>query len=344
MPAYIARRILLASLTMIIMSMLTFVVVSLPEGDYVDELVLHAQQGVGDQMRAEADQMREYYGLDKPAIVQYFRWVSRIVTKLEFAHSYGRTTNYNGLAGFSPGRDVTEIIAEPMKLTIALTAFTIALTWMMGIPIGIYSAVRQHSIGDYVFTFAGFTGLAVPDFLLGLVMMWVFFARRYLDLSVGGLFSGNYAEAPWSAGKVVDLMQHLIIPAVVLGTSGTAGLIRIMRNNLLDELSRPYVTTARAKGLPGWKVVIKYPVRVAINPFISSIGQMLPALVGGSVIVSVVLSLPTLGPILLESIMDQDMYLAGAIILLLGLLTVIGILVSDLLLVLVDPRIKLFGR
>ena len=165
-----------------------------------------------------------------------------------------------------------------------------------------------------------------------------------MDLSVGGLFSGNYAEAPWSAGKVVDLMQHLIIPAVVLGTSGTAGLIRIMRNNLLDELSRPYVTTARAKGLPGWKVVIKYPVRVAINPFISSIGQMLPALVGGSVIVSVVLSLPTLGPILLESIMDQDMYLAGAIILLLGLLTVIGILVSDLLLVLVDPRIKLFGR
>ena len=237
---------------------------------------------------------------------------------------------------------IKRIISERLVYTISLAGFTIALTWIMAVPIGIYSAVRQHSLGDYVFTFIGFTGLAVPDFLLGLVMMYTFYA--YFGWSVGGLFSGNYSDAPWSFGKFVDLLQHLIIPGIVLGTAGTAGLIRIMRNNLMDEMGKPYVTTARAKGMSGWKVVVKYPVRVAINPFISGIGQMLPALVGGSVIVSVVLSLPTLGPILLHSIMDQDMYLAGAIILLLGLLSVIGILVSDLLLVVVDPRIKLYGK
>jgi peptide/nickel transport system permease protein len=341
MLAYVARRTLLAGLTMTIISVLTFTVVSLPEGDYVSELVRNAQKSHGDEQRAIADQLREYYGLDQPAAVQYFKWIGRIVTKLEFAHSFGQTYYQSG-PGFIPGRSVKEIIAEPLKLTIALTSFTIVITWLMGIPIGIYSAVRPHTVGDYVFTLVGFTGLAVPDFLLGLVLMYVFFA--YFDMSVGGLFSGNYSDAPWSFGKFVDLLQHLIIPGIVLGTAGTAGLIRIMRNNLMDEMGKPYVTTARAKGMSGWKVVVKYPVRVAINPFISGIGQMLPALVGGSVIVSVVLSLPTLGPILLHSIMDQDMYLAGAIILLLGLLSVIGILVSDLLLVVVDPRIKLYGK
>ena len=182
----------------------------------------------------------------------------------------------------------------------------------------------------------------MPDFLLGLVMMYAFFA--YFDMSVGGLFSGDYQDKGWSFAKFMDLVEHMIIPAVVLGTSGTASLIRVMRNNLLDELRKPYVTTARAKGMTGWKVVLKYPVRVAVNPFISGIGQTLPALVGGSVIVSVVLSLPTLGPVLLDSIRAQDTYLSGAIILLLGLLTVIGILISDLLLVVVDPRIRLYGR
>ena len=337
MLAYIVRRILLAALTMVIMSMLTFVVISLPEGDYVDVLIQAAQRHEGDYARTVAKQLREYYGLEKPAAVQYWNWVFRIVTKLEFSHSFGSIGFDTSL---EYGRDVREIIAEPLKLTIALTSFTIALTWLMGLPIGIYSAVRQHTIGDYVFTFIGFTGLAVPDFLLGLVLMWVFFA--YFDMSVGALFSGDYQDAPWSVAKLINLLQHMVMPAVVLGTSGTAGLIRIMRNNLLDELSRPYVTTARAKGLPGWKVVIKYPVRVAINPFISGIGQTLPALVGGSVIVSVVLSLPTLGPVLLDSIRAQDTHLAGAIILLLGLLTVIGILISDLLLAVVDPRIRLY--
>ena len=174
----------------------------------------------------------------------------------------------------------------------------------MGIPIGIYSAVRQHIVGDYVFTFVGFTGLAVPDFILGLVLMYLFFA--YFDMSVGGLFSGDYEVAPWSFGKVVDLLKHLIIPGIVLGTSGTAGLIRVMRNNLLDELNKPYVATAQAKGMTTWKLVVKYPLRVALNPFISSLGQLLPALIGGSVIVSVVLSLPTLGPFMLNALLNKD--------------------------------------
>ena len=320
-----------------VISLLTFVVMQLPEGDYVTELIRQAERQVGDDARAYESQMREFYGLDKPAWQQYYRWISRIVTKLEFADSFGTLDNT-----YDNGRSVKEMLQQPIKLTIALTAFTISLTWLMGIPIGIYSAIRQHTIGDYFFTFIGFSGLAVPDFLLGLVLMYVFYA--YFDMSVGGLFSGDYQLAGWGYGKVMDLLRHMIIPAIVLGTSGTAGLIRIMRNNLLDELGRPYVTTARAKGLVGWKTILKYPVRVAINPFISGIGQMLPALVGGSVIVSVVLSLPTVGPILLAGIMRQDTYVVGAIILLLGLLSVIGILISDILLVVVDPRIRLYGQ
>ena len=320
-----------------VISLLTFVVMQLPEGDYVTELIRQAERQVGDDARAYESQMREFYGLDKPAWQQYYRWISRIVTKLEFADSFGTLDNT-----YDNGRSVKEMLQQPIKLTIALTAFTISLTWLMGIPIGIYSAIRQHTIGDYFFTFIGFSGLAVPDFLLGLVLMYVFYA--YFDMSVGGLFSGDYQLAGWGYGKVMDLLRHMIIPAIVLGTSGTAGLIRIMRNNLLDELGRPYVPTARAKGLVGWKTILKYPVRVAINPFISGIGQMLPALVGGSVIVSVVLSLPTVGPILLAGIMRQDTYVVGAIILLLGLLSVIGILISDILLVVVDPRIRLYGQ
>ena len=215
------------------------------------------------------------------------------------------------------------------------------ITWTLAIPIGIYSAVRQHTIGDYIFTFLGFTGIAVPDFLLALVAMYLLYT--YFDYSVGTLHSGEYEFAPWSFGKVIDMLEHLIIPAIVLGTSGTAGLIRILRNNLLDELNRPYVVTATAKGMPAWRVIVKYPVRVAINPFISGIGSMLPGLVSGSAIVSIVLSLPTLGPIFLEGIAKQDAMLSGSIILMLTSLSVVGVLISDVLLAVVDPRIKLTG-
>jgi peptide/nickel transport system permease protein len=245
-------------------------------------------------------------------------------------------------SSFAVERTVKEIIGDRIWLTIALTGFTAMVTWTFAIPVGIYSAVRQHSIGDYAFTLLGFSGLAVPDFLLGLVLMYVAFA--YFDQAVGGLFSGDFQDSSWSLAKVWDLFKHLWIPAIVLGTSGTASLIRIMRNNLLDELGKPYVATARAKGAISWRLIVKYPVRVAINPLISTVGYLLPALVSGSVIVSVVLSLPTLGPVLLDSIVQEDIYLAGFIILMLGVLTVIGTLISDILLAVVDPRIKYTGR
>ena len=233
-------------------------------------------------------------------------------------------------------RPVKELVGDRIALTIALTGFTRDVE----LRVGIYSAVRQHSLADYTFTIIGFSGLAVPDFLM--ILMYVGYA--YFDQSVGGLFSADYLQAPWSLGKAYDLLKHLWIPAIVLGTSGTASLIRIMRNNLLDELSRPYVVTAWAKGLGPVKLILKYPVRVAINPLVSTIGYLLPSLVSGSVIVSVVLSLPTLGPVLLNAVRAEDTYTAGFIILMLGILTVVGTLLSDILLVMVDPRIKVAGR
>ena len=237
---------------------------------------------------------------------------------------------------------IKDILGERMLMTVILAVSTVMFTWVMAIPIGIYTAVRQRSVEDYTFTFLGFIGLSVPDFMLALVMMY--FAFVWFDFSVGGLFSREYMQAPWSLGRIWDLLKHLIIPVVILGTSGTAGLIRILRANLLDELRKLYVVTARAKGLPELRLLLKYPVRVALNPLISTVGYILPFLISGSVIVSAVLSLPTVGPLLLQALLGEDMFLAGTIILFLGLLTVVGTLLSDLLLVLVDPRIRLEGQ
>ena len=326
MSNYIVKRLFLAAITTVAISILSFVIISLPEGDYVDRYIEELEMDGTSLSMAEAQNLREYYGLDEPIVIQYWKWASKIV-QLEFGQS------------FAQHRPIKELIAERLITTIALTGFTVILTWVFALPVGIYTAVRHNSIGDYTFTFIGFTGLAVPDFLLGLVLMYIAFA--YFDQSVGGLFSPQYLNAPWSFARIYDLFKHLWIPAIVIGTAGTAGLIRIMRNNLLDELGKPYVVTARSKGMTGWKVIIKYPVRVALNPFISGVGYLLPNLVGGSVIVSVVLSLPTMGPLLLNAILQQDMHLAGLIILLLGFLTVIGTLISDLLLVVADPRIRL---
>ena len=332
MLAYIVRRTLIALFTMVVISFLSYVIIELPPGDIVDRIVLWELQSTT-PTQEEEDQLREEWGLNRPVLVRYWKWISRIVLHADFGY-------YHTLSG--ERYSMQTLIAQRLPPTIYLTAFTMLITWSFAIPVGIYSAMRQHSIGDYAFTFLGFTGIAVPDFLLGLVLMYIAFA--YFNHSVGGLFSGSYVTAPWSIAKVLDLLKHLIIPGIVLGTSGTAALIRIMRNNLLDELNKPYVVTARSKGLVNWKLVVKYPVRVAINPFVSGIGAMLPALVSGSIIVSVVLSLPTLGPLLLNALEHQDSPTAGLIILLLGSLTVVGTLISDLLLVIVDPRIKLTGR
>ena len=336
MVAYIARRMILALFTIWVISILTFVIIELPEGDAAERTIsdLMAGGGVhGHVGNAELlDRLRDYMDLDKPQYVRYMKWIWRMLHgDLGFAYTAGEAAGYQGT--------IKKIIGDRLWMTVALTSFTIVVTWTFAIPVGIYSAVRQHSIGDYTFTLLGFTGLAVPDFLLGLVLMYIAYA--YFDQSVGGLFSADYANADWSVAKLLDLIEHLWIPAVVLGTSGTAGLIRVMRNNLLDELGKPYVVTARAKGVKSAKLIFKYPVRVAINPLISTVGYLLPSLVSGSVIVSVVLSLPTLGPVLLTAIQREDTNVAGFIILMLGMLTVIGTLISDLLLAVVDPRIKL---
>ena len=332
MLAYMSRRMFLALFTIWVISILSFVIIQLPEGDAADRFLDRLMQSgeLGDPRIAK--ELRAYLGLDKPMITRYWMWVWNLAQG-----DLGRSIAVWSDATSSQ-KPVKHVIGDRLWMTVVLTGFTILVTWSFAIPVGIYSAVRHHTIGDYTFTFLGFTGLAVPDFLLGLVLMYIAFA--YFDQSVGGLFSGEYVYAEWSWGRFLDLLEHLWIPALVLGTAGTAGLIRIMRNNLLDELAKPYVVTARAKGLSGWKVVIKYPVRVALNPLVSTVGWVLPSIVSGATITAVVLGLPTTGPLLLRALMNQDMCLAGSMVMMLSMLTLVGTLISDLLLLWLDPRIR----
>ena len=308
-------------------SFISFVLIQLPPGDYVTTYIatLAASNEIVDQNTA-AD-LRSRFGLDQPMIVQYWKWITNILLYGDFGLS------------FEWQQPVSELIWERMSLTLVLTFSTLLLTWGIALPIGMFSAVKKYSIGDYVVTFFSFLGLAVPSFLLALVLMY--FAAVEFGQSVGGLFSEQYQNAPWNFDKFIDFLQHLWIPVVILGVSGTASLRRVMRANMLDELNRPYVTTARAKGLSEFTLLVKYPMRLALNPFISTIAWLLPNLVSGSIIVAIVMSLPTAGPLLLQSLMSQDMYLAGAFILLICALTVVGSLISDILLALVDPRIRL---
>ena len=310
-----------------VISVLAFILIRLPPGDFVTNYIstlAASNEPVDQQMAAD---LRARFGLDQPMIVQYWKWVSGIVFRGDFGYS------------FEWQQPVSDLIWERMGLTLVLTFATLLLTWALALPIGVYSAVRKYSIGDYTATFFSFLGLAVPSFLLGLVLMYV--AATQFNQDVGGLFSQEYMTAPWGWGKVLDLAEHIWIPVVILAVSGTASLIRVMRANMLDELQKPYVTTARAKGLSEFRVLVKYPMRLALNPFISTIAWLLPNLVSGSVIVAIVLNLPTAGPLLLQSLMSQDMYLAGAFILLICALTLAGSLISDVLLALADPRIRL---
>jgi peptide/nickel transport system permease protein len=265
-------------------------------------------------------------GLNDPIIVQYWRWISDIV----FRGDFGQSLEWNAPVG--------TLIWDRLGLTLAISTLSMLFTWAIAIPVGVYSATRQYSVFDYLFTVFGFLGKGIPDFLLALVLMWIGFA--YMQIDVGGLFSPEYQTAPWSFDKVINLLSHLWIPIVVLATGGAAGLIRVMRANMLDELGKPYVETAYAQGLSERQVVWNYPVRVALNPFISTVGWALPALFSGDVITAVVLNLPTTGPLLLKALQMQDMYLAGSFILILSVFTVIGTLVSDVLLAWSDPRIR----
>jgi peptide/nickel transport system permease protein len=329
MLTYLLRRVMLSALTIVAISMISFAIIKLPPGDYVDAYVAQMAASGSVISQEAAANLRAQYGLDRPIYVQYFRWVS-----LAAQGNFGMAMEY--------GRPVTDVIGDRLWLTMAVSFAALIFTWLVALPIGIYSAMRQYSPLDYLFTFIGFIGLATPNFLLALLVLYVGF--KYFDLNVGGLFSPDYLDAPWSWGKVVDLLWHLPVPMIVLGLAATAQQIRVMRANLLDEKRKPYVVTARAKGLPEYRVILKYPVRVALNPFASTIGYTLPYIVSGSIIVSLVLSLPTVGPLLYKALIALDMFLAATIILLTGTLTVIGTLISDLLLVWIDPRIRLEGR
>jgi peptide/nickel transport system permease protein len=326
MLAYILRRLCIALGTVWVISVVSFAIIQLPPGDYVTSYIAQLMSTGTMVTQEEAANLRAQYGLDQPMYVQYAKWMWQVLQG-----NFGVSMEWK--------RPVTEVIGDRLLLTALLALTAIIFTWILAIPIGIYSAVRQYSLGDYAFTCIGFIGLAVPNFLLALVIMYLAFA--YFGASVGGLFSPEYLDAPWSWARMLDLLKHLWIPAIILSTAGTAQLIRILRANLLDELRKPYVVTARAKGLSELRAILKYPVRVALNPFISTVGYTLPYLVSGSIIVSIVLSLPTVGPLLLKALLAQDMFLAGTIVLLLGVMTVIGTLISDILLIWVDPRIRL---
>lgn len=326
MLRYILRRLLFMIPTLFAISLVAFAIIQLPPGDFLTSYMARlAAEGENVNQDTIAN-LRMRYGLDRPIYVQYWKWMKGVVQG-DFGLS------------FEWEQPVSQLIWGRLALTLVVSISTLLFTWIIAIPIGIYSATRQYSIGDYIATFFGFLGLATPNFLLALVLMVLVF--KVWGISIGGLFSSDYVLAPWTWAKVLDLLKHLVIPMIVLGTAGTAGLIRIMRANLLDELRKPYVVTGRAKGLDEQTLLLRYPVRAALNPFVSSMAFMLPRLVSGAVITSVVLSLPTTGPLLLKALMSQDMYLAGAFILLLSTLTVIGMLISDILLALLDPRIRL---
>jgi peptide/nickel transport system permease protein len=326
MLAYIGRRALLAMFTVWAISVLSFAIIQLPPGDYVTSYIAQMATMGSVVTDEEAQNLRIQYGLGQPIYVQYLKWMRLIVQG-----NFGTSMEWR--------RPVTEVIGDRLWMTMVVSVAALFITWVLALPIGIYSAVRQYSVGDYVATLVGFIGLAVPNFLLALVLLYLGFTL--FNANIGGLFSVEFQDAPWSLARTWDLLKHLPIPALILGLAGTAQQIRIMRANLLDELRKPYVVTARSKGLPESTVILKYPVRVALNPFASTIGYTLPYIVSGSIIVSIVLGLPTVGPLLLKALIAQDMFLAGTIVLMLGVMTVIGTLISDILLVWIDPRIRL---
>lgn len=326
MAQYIAKRILLMIPTLFAISVVCFAIINLPPGDYVDRLAMEARNR-GETMTAEQMAgMRALYGLDKPLPQQYVTWISDILLRGNFGMS------------FRWNIPVATLLGERLLLTVSLSLITLVFVWTLSVPVGVISAIRQYSVWDYLLTFISFVGLAIPNFLIALVLMY--FSFKYLGQSVGGLFSPQYVSAPWTMARVGDLLSHLWVPMVVLGTAGTAELVRTLRANLLDEVRRPYVTTARTRGLSETRLLIKYPLRHALNPFVSSQSGIFVNIVSGGTIVSIVLGLQTIGPLLLESFQDQDMFLAGSSIMMLAVLAMVGTLVSDVVLAWLDPRIR----
>lgn len=328
MIQFLLRRIGVMMITLVFVSMLTFVIIQLPPGDYLTtKIATLAMTGEAAGIE-QIEILRKQYGLDKPLVVQYGKWVWGML--------HGDLGN-----SFLKDRPVADLIWERLGYTTLIALLSILAAWVISLPIGVYAAVRQYGIIDYVATFFGLIGMATPAFLVALLLLFI--ANRYFGMALGGLYDEEYINAPWSFAKAINLLSNLWLPVLILCIGAVGGMIRTVRANLLDQMQMPYVDTARAKGLPEWKVILKYPTRIAINPLISTIGWMFPQMISATIIVDVVLSLETTGPLLLESLMAQDMYLAGAMVMMLSVLTMIGTLVSDILLAWVDPRIRFEG-
>ena len=325
MTRYILQRLALLPLLMVIYSFVIFAIIQAPPGDFLTAYIATLSSSGSSISADQIAALRHQYGLDQPFVVQYALWMKNL-----FHGDFGLSLEYQ--------RPNADLIGEQIGLTIALALFSFVLTWVIAVPAGIYSATHPRSLGDHMLTVINYVGVAVPNFMLALVLMWIAFA--YFDISITGLYSPEFVDAGWSFARVWDLLGHIWLPALVLGIAGTARLSRIMRANLLDELNKPYVVTARAKGMKEWRLVLRYPVRLAFNPLVSTIGWYLPALFSGSLIVATVMNLPNIGPLLLRALINQDMYLAGGILLIYSFLTIVGTLLSDVLLALIDPRIR----
>jgi len=328
MLRFIVQRLLLLPILLVLFSIIVFWLVQAPPGDFLTSYVANLASGGSSIQEEQVEALRHQFGLDQPMHIRYLRWMEGLLKgDLGYSLEYQRPNS--------------ELIGERLVLTVFLALFAFAITWIVAVPAGIYSATHQNSLLDYAFALLNYVGVATPNFMLALILMWVAFSS--FGLSVTGLFSPDYIQAPWSLGRLIDLLKHIWLPGIVLGIAGTARLMRVMRANLLDELNKPYVVTARAKGMSEWKLVIKYPVRLAINPLISTIGWYLPQLFSGSLIVATVMNLPNIGPLLLRALTQRDMYLSGSILLIYCSLTIVGTLISDILLALVDPRIRMEG-
>jgi len=327
MVHYIIRRFFYMIITIFVVSIVTFILIQLPPGDYLTSYISKLQETGTEVSKSQVLALKKQFGLDQPVYMQYFHWIYNIIRYGNFGYSFAWSTS------------VSALIWDRLILTVILGLSATAFVFVVAIPIGIYSAVRQYSVFDYLFTILGYGGLAIPNFLLALTLMFI--GYKYFGVSVGGLFSPDYVQAPWSFGRIIDMINHLWIPVIVLGTAGTAGIIRVMRGMLLDELGKQYVITARAKGVKELTLLFKYPVRIALNPIISTIGWRFRTIISGAPIVAIVLSLPTTGPLMIRSLLDQDMYLAGSLILFLCIITVVGTFISDVLLIMIDPRIRM---
>ncbi|KAB1076583.1 ABC transporter permease [Methylobacterium soli] len=338
MIGLVARRLVTMAASLLVISALVFLVIKLPPGDFLTNRISELRSMGEAASVAKAELLIRQYGLDRPVIEQYLIWVGLMPGPAGFSGLLQGDWGWS----FEYDRPVAEVVGDALWLTLVVNLAALVFVHVVAIPIALYSATHRGTFGDALVTLLGYVGLAVPGFLLALILL--FYANRWFGLSIGGLYDADFAGQPWTLDKVHSLLGHLVVPTLVIGLGGTAAMIRRMRANLLDELAKPYTVTARAKGLPPTRALLKYPFRMSLNPFFADIGNLLPHLVSGSVLVSLVLSLPTVGPLLLEALKTQDQFMAGFILMFVAVLTIVGLLISDLMLAWLDPRIRMGAR